>query len=90
MQPAKVFGLAAVAAAGALGLVWGAWTVLDRATESERVANPPDLKRVVDTIAESGREIAGRDSRNRSDRDDRDAGLGSENAEDDGAVDDTI
>ena len=90
LRAAKVFGLAAVAAGSALAVVWGAWSALDFATKNERVADPPDLKRVVDEITESGRELAARGKARASDRQEGDAGLRGEDAENHDAVDDTI
>lgn len=90
LRPAKVFGLAAIAAGCAIALVGGAWSALDSATENERVADPPDLKRVVDEIAESSSELVARGKIRPLDREEGDARLRGKNAEDDSAVDDTI
>ena len=45
-----VFALAGLAAGGALLLVWGAWSTLEAATLNNRIAEPPDLKKVVEKI----------------------------------------
>lgn len=47
-----VFALAGLAAGGALLLIWGAWSTLATATEQERIAQPPDLKHVVEAISD--------------------------------------
>ena len=52
----SVFGPAAVAALVALLLMWGAWIALQDATESDRLAEPPDLKGVVEAIEDGGRD----------------------------------
>lgn len=55
---AGVFGLAGVAAASSLLLVWGAWSVIDKATQERHIAQPPNLKNVVGQIESDTRVIA--------------------------------
>jgi hypothetical protein len=46
-RPFSVFALAAVATVGVLGMTFGAYSALTEATEQERIAPPPNLKKVV-------------------------------------------
>ena len=58
-RPGSVFLLAATAALIALALVWTGWTAIGSATEAEKLAPPPDLKKTVARIeatAAAGRE----------------------------------
>ena len=59
-RSAPVFGLALLASLGALGLVWGAWSALDGATERNQIAAPPDLKGVVAMVESGGRDAVAR------------------------------
>ena len=54
-RPLAVFALALTAAVMAVALVGAAWSGLAKATESERLADPPDLKSVVETTGAKGR-----------------------------------
>ena len=53
-------GLAGLAAGAALLLVWGAWSTLEGATQDQRIAPPPDLKSVVESVEAKGEQIAER------------------------------
>ena len=53
-RPVAVLALAMLASAGALGTTYGAYFVLRDATESQRLAEPPDLKRVIERAREGG------------------------------------
>ncbi|MDP4575663.1 hypothetical protein Q9K02_10985 [Qipengyuania sp. G39] len=55
-----VFALAGVAAALALLLVWGAWSTLEDATREHRLAEPPDLKNVVEKVEDKAHAAADR------------------------------
>ena len=55
-----VFALAGLAAGAALLLVWGAWSTLEGATQDQRIAPPPDLKSVVESVEAKGEQIAER------------------------------
>lgn len=46
-RPFKVFGLAMAAAIGVLLPVWGAFHFLQDSVEEERLAEPPNLKELV-------------------------------------------
>ena len=56
-RPLAVFALALTAAVMAVAVVAAAWSGLAQATESERLADPPDLKSVVATTGAKGREL---------------------------------
>lgn len=56
-RPFTVFALALTAAAMAVVVVGATWSGLVDATESERLSDPPDLKRVVETTGAKGREF---------------------------------
>lgn len=49
-RPLSVFALALAAAAGVLGLTWGAHAALASAAADERIVQPPDLKKVIDRV----------------------------------------
>ena len=51
---------AGLAAGAALLLVWGAWSTLEGATQDQRIAPPPDLKSVVESVEAKGEQIAER------------------------------
>ena len=89
-RPLAVFGLAGFAAFGALSLVWAAWSTLEAATRDQRLAEPPDLKHVVQSIeSKAGAVIpAARDSA--SDAQEGEARLASEDADDNQAIDDAV
>ncbi len=55
-----VFALAGLAAGAALLLVWGAWSTLEGATQDQRIAPPPDLKSVVESVEAKGEQLAER------------------------------
>ena len=88
-RPFTVFVYAASAALAVLLVMWWAWQWLDTATREDRIADPPDLKGVVERIETKGREIA-RDGRDKLSDAKGDRGLASENAEDDEPVDDAV
>ncbi len=56
----SVFGLALLAAVGAVALLGGAWHTLETATEQEKIAEPPNLKQAVEKIEEKGKELTRR------------------------------
>lgn len=56
-RPFGVFGLAGLASLGALGLVWAAWSTIDDARQDERLAEPPNLKGVVENIEARARRV---------------------------------
>ena len=56
-RPLAVFALALTAAVMAVAVVAAAWSGLAQATESERLADPPDLKSVVETTGAKGRDL---------------------------------
>ena len=49
-----------LAAGAALLLVWGAWSTLEGATQDQRIAPPPDLKSVVESVEAKGEQLAER------------------------------
>jgi hypothetical protein len=53
-----VFGLAIAAAAGALGLIAATYTSLKTATEQQRVADPPDLRIIIEKAEEGGHALS--------------------------------
>ena len=85
-RPFLVFGLGGLASLGALSMVWGPWSFLEDATREERIAQPPDLKRVVERIENRGRAAATA----LSDADEGDRRLAGEESEDDQAVDESV
>lgn len=58
-KPARVFLFALLAAVGAVSLVGAAWAYLEGATEKNRLAEPPDLKGVVESASKGGKQIVG-------------------------------
>ena len=52
-RPLTVFLLALIAALAAIAVVYGAWAGLNDATQSQRLAEPPDLKGVVAHVSQS-------------------------------------
>lgn len=79
-RPLTVFLLALSAAVAAIALVYAAWVGLTDATESQRLAEPPDLKGVVARTGAEGRELI------RDVRED----LGQTRREEDSGIDDAI
>ncbi|RJY09251.1 hypothetical protein [Aurantiacibacter aquimixticola] len=59
-RPIKVFALAWVAALGALGAVWVAQTSLEQAAQAGTIAQPPNVKDMVERL-EHGAEARARD-----------------------------
>ena len=55
-----IFDALGCAAGAALLLVWGAWSTLEGATQDQRIAPPPDLKSVVESVEAKGEQIAER------------------------------
>lgn len=84
-----VFLYAASAALVVLLVMWSAWRWLDTATREDRIAEPPDLKGVVERIETTGREIA-RDGRDKLSDAKADHGISNEKSDDDQTVDDTV
>ena len=89
-RPLGVFGLAGIAAFGALSVVWAAWSTLEAATRDQRLAEPPDLKHVVQSIESKARAAVPAASGSASDAQEGEARLAGENPDDDQSIDDAV
>lgn len=89
-RPFKVFALAALAALAAVSLIWWAWTAINAAMLEDRIAEPPDLKNVVDNVVQGGRELGAAVPLRRLDGDENDGSLASKDADDEEPIDDPV
>lgn len=89
-RPFTVFGLAAIAAVGALSFVWGAWSVLEQAESAEQIASPPDLKAVMEFIDDGGRSLATSAASVESEASEGESNLADKDADDKQPVDQSI
>lgn len=89
-KPLTVFALAAVAAVGALGMVWGAQSALANATDEAAIASPPDLKAFIGAIEDRGEAIINLTAVDRSETDEGQRGFPGKNADNDQAVDQSV
>lgn len=58
-RPFAVFALAAAATFGVLGLTWSAHAALTQAAAEQRIAPPPDLKKVVERVEDTAQTLIG-------------------------------